>query len=335
MHRLIAILSALLLVTGTASAVELRFAHWLPERHPLHAQGFVPWAEAIAAASGGRITITFYPAQQLGAAADHYDMTRDGIADIGFVNPGYQPGRFPVIALGEIPFLLSNATSGSRAFDAWYRRYAAVEMPDVQLCMAFVHDPGTFHGKFPIRRPEDIRGRNIRPAHATMGRFVGLLGGSSVWVSAPEAREAIARGAADAITFPWNSLFIFGLQDLVTHHLDLPLYVTTFVVPINRTLWESLEPRDRDVLAAHCTSEWAERVASPWADNEASGRTRIRELPGHELYAPTAEEVAAWRQAAAPLLETWKQDVAARGIDPEAAHAELIEELRRAGALFE
>src|SRR6266852_7185774 len=46
-----------------------------------------------------------YPAQQLGKAFDHYDMARDGIADVTYVNPGYQPGRFPIIAAGELPFL--------------------------------------------------------------------------------------------------------------------------------------------------------------------------------------------------------------------------------------
>ena len=29
-------------------------------------------------------------------------MARDGIADLTYVNPGYQPGRFPVIAAGEL-----------------------------------------------------------------------------------------------------------------------------------------------------------------------------------------------------------------------------------------
>ena len=47
-----------------------------------------------------------FPSQQLGKAFDHYDMARDGIADFTYVNPGYQPGRFPIIAAGELPFLI-------------------------------------------------------------------------------------------------------------------------------------------------------------------------------------------------------------------------------------
>jgi TRAP-type C4-dicarboxylate transport system substrate-binding protein len=50
-----------------------------------------------------------YPASQLGAAPDHYDMARDGIADISFINPGYRPGRFPTLAAAELPFDFANA----------------------------------------------------------------------------------------------------------------------------------------------------------------------------------------------------------------------------------
>ena len=145
MKRILAMGSAMALgalpVAALADA-NLRLAHWLPAQHALQTTGFEPWIEAIEEASDGTLTMTIYPAQQLGSATDHYDMARDGIADIGFVNPGYQPGRFPIVALGEQPFLVSNAKGGSKAFDAWYKRYAAEEMPDVHVCMAFLHDPG-------------------------------------------------------------------------------------------------------------------------------------------------------------------------------------------------
>ena len=42
-------------------------------------------------------------------------MARDGIADVTYVNPGYQPGRFPIIAAGELPFLIGDAHGGIRA----------------------------------------------------------------------------------------------------------------------------------------------------------------------------------------------------------------------------
>ena len=59
--------------------VELKFAHWLPATHPLAKLGFEPWAKSVEAASKGSIKVMLFPAQQLGKAADHYDMARDAI----------------------------------------------------------------------------------------------------------------------------------------------------------------------------------------------------------------------------------------------------------------
>ena len=143
--------------------VELRFSHWVPPQHPMHAAA-VAWAESINKASNGTIKITIYPSQQLGKAFDHYNMARDGIVDISHVNPGYEPGRFPIVAAVELPFIFSNAKEGSAALDAWYRRYAEQEMKDVHFCLIFAHDPGTFHfTKKKVQVPADMYGLKLRP----------------------------------------------------------------------------------------------------------------------------------------------------------------------------
>lgn len=307
--------------------VELRFAHWVPPQHPLHVMGMTEWIESVEEASGGSITVTLYPAQQLGQAADHYDMARDGITDIAFINPGYQPGRFPIIAAGELPFLVNNAIEGSAALDAWYRQYAEQEMPDVKVCLVHFHSPGTFHSREPIHVPADVEGMNVRPAHATMASFVSLLGGQNFQVSAPEARDALERGVADAITFPWNSILIFGIEDVATYHLDIPLYATTFAWVMNKARYEGMSDAQKKVIDDHCTTDWAQRVATGWAKDENSGRDKIMELEGHEVYQPTDEEVALWREAAAPLQEQWAQSVTEAGHDAEAIWQSLQEEL--------
>ena len=151
---------------------ELKLAHWVPPSHPLQ-KALEEWGASVEKASSGTIKCKVYPSQQLGKAFDHYDMARDGIADLTYVNPGYQPGRFPIIGAGELPFLISNAKGGAQALDAWYRKYAAKEMKDVKFCLAFMHDPGTIHSKSKkVMVPGDIKGMKIRPAHATMATFV-------------------------------------------------------------------------------------------------------------------------------------------------------------------
>src|SRR5262249_16919769 len=92
--------------------VQLRFSHWVPPSHPMHTSPRA-WADSINKASNGSIKIQIFPSQQLGKAFDHYNMARDNIADITHVNPGYEPGRFPIIGAVELPFLFSNGKEGS------------------------------------------------------------------------------------------------------------------------------------------------------------------------------------------------------------------------------
>ena len=103
---------------------ELKLSHWVPPTHPLQ-KAMEEWGASVEKASNGTIKSKVFPSQQLGKAFDHYDMARDGIADFTYVNPGYQPGRFPIISAGELPFLVGDAKGGIRAIDAWYRKYAA------------------------------------------------------------------------------------------------------------------------------------------------------------------------------------------------------------------
>lgn len=328
--------SLLCVAAQPIAAQELTLSHWVPAMHPLQRTGMEPWAESIRQATEGRVTIAIYPAQQLGQAVDHYDMARDGIADIVLINPGYQPGRFPVLSAGELPFLIANAKGGSRALHEWYLQYAGQEMGDTFPCMIMLHDPGTIHAmEGPLQTPADVRGKNVRPAHATLARMVNLLGGASVQVSPAEQSDLLSRGAADITASPWGSLFTFGIEDIVTHHLDIPLYPTTFAFVINTAALEGLDPADQQVMRDHCTPEWSEKVASPWADHEAGGRDQIIAMEGHTLYVPTEAEMAEWRAVAEPLTEEWKANVTAKGVDAEAAYASFVETLDRYGALAE
>ena len=63
----------------------------------------VPWAKMVEEKSGGRLKITIFPGSILGKPAHHYDLVKDGIADIAFTTPGYTPGRFPLITVTELP----------------------------------------------------------------------------------------------------------------------------------------------------------------------------------------------------------------------------------------
>ena len=315
-------------------AFDLKLSHWVPPSHPLQ-KALEEWGASVEKASGGTLKYKVYPAQQLGKAFDHYDMARDGIADLTYINPGYQPGRFPIIGAGELPFLVSNAKGGSLALDVWYRKYAVAEMKDVKFCLAFMHDPGSFHSKTKkIVIPGDVKGMKIRPAHATMAAFVTSLGGTNVQSSAPEVRDILEKGVADAVTFPWGSVPLFGIDKVTKYHIDAPLYATTFAFVFNKGIFDQMSAGQKKVIDDHCTNEWAGKVAGPWADFEQAGVQKLKSDPAHEVYPLTTEQLAEWRKAAEPLQKAWADNVKKASGDADAIMTELRDALTKFQAAY-
>lgn len=318
-------LTAAGLILATASpamADSLRFSHFLPPGHYFDSDVRV-WGEALAEASGGALTLQVFPAGQMGAPADHYAMVRDGIVDAAWVNFGYTPGAFPIADLIDLPYSLEVPRDvASVAVNEWYGQYAAQEMSDVHFCLAHVGAPGALHSAQPIALPSDVAGLQVRPAIGAMARFIADLGGSAVQVPATEARQAIERGVANAITFPWGSIDFFGISDAVPYHIADTLYYVGAGIVINKDRYESLSPEMRAALDSVCTSEWAVNVGASWVEFEDAGRQVLADM-GHTIHQLTPEELAAWHEAAQPSYDRWAAAMTAAGLDPVSIRAEL------------
>jgi TRAP-type C4-dicarboxylate transport system substrate-binding protein len=318
---------------ASAQSATLRFSHWLPPVHVVHRTGLAPWADAIKAASGGSLTVQIFPAQQLGQAKDHYDMAKDGVADVTFLNPGYQAGRFPVVGAAELPFLINDAAAGSAEFHKWYLKYAAKEMPEVKLCHVFLFAPGALHSKKQIKVPADMKGVKGRAAQATLARIFALLGGSSVHVAAPEAREALERGVVDLMTAPWGSMLRpWNLDKAVSYTLDMSFYSGVLIDAMNKAAYNKLSAAHKKVVDDHCTPEWSKKIAAGWAENEKKGYAEMKAQPTRTVYVPSKDEVKLWRDAMAPITDQWKKSVQDRGVNADQALQELKTALKAAGA---
>ena len=303
--------------------IELKLSHWVPPTHPLQ-KAMEDWGADVEKASGGTIKYKIFPSQQLGKAFDHYDMARDGIADFTYVNPGYQPGRFPIISAGELPFLIGDAKGGIRAIDTWYRKYAAKEMKDVKYCFSFILDPLTWHSsKKKIVVPSDIKGMKVRPSQGTVAAWVTLLGGTNVQASATEVRDVLEKGVAEAVTFPWGSVPLLGVDKVTKYHMDAPLHTVMFQWLMSPRTYNAMSAAQKKVIDDHCTTEWAARFASPWADFEHAGLAKMKAMPGHEVYTITTAQLDDWKKSAEPLKQKWADDVKKSGGDPDAIWKDL------------
>jgi TRAP-type C4-dicarboxylate transport system substrate-binding protein len=178
-----------------------------------------------------------------------------------------------------------------------------------------------------------VKGLKVRPADATIANFVTLLGGNNVQSAAPEVRDIIERHVADAVTFPWGSLVLFGIDKVTKYHMDAPFYVTTFAFVFNKDKYNQMSARQKKAIDDNCTTEAAGRVGEPWGKFEDAGIDKVKAEPGQEVYKLTPEQLAEWKKAAEPLVKTWADGVKKTGVDPDAAMKELRDALAKHNAL--
>jgi TRAP-type transport system periplasmic protein len=88
----------------------------LSPQHPMHQHIMAPLAEAVGEASGGEVTITIYPAGELGAGpGQQYRRAVTGIADIAFNLPQYTPAQFKRSVLLHVPGLFESPEQATTA----------------------------------------------------------------------------------------------------------------------------------------------------------------------------------------------------------------------------
>ncbi len=87
---------------------------------------------------------------------------------------------------------------------------------------------------------------------------------------------------------------------------------------MNQSKYDAMSAAQKKVIDDHCTTEWAEKVAAPWADFEFGGHAKIAAQSGHEIYKLTPEQLSAWRQAVSGGETQWAESVKKAGQDPTA-----------------
>lgn len=331
---------ALALAFGSTAAiaadkkVNFRLSYWVPPKHKL-TPGYKEWSEYLKKNTGGTVSFTLFPSSQLGSGRDHYDMVKRGTADIGLINPGYTPGRFPVHGAIDLPFTVSDGLRGAKSMTRFYQKYAAKEMPDVKVCHVFSHEPGTFHAVKKITVPADVKGMKIRTANATIAAYVTSMGGNSVQVPIMEAFETLKRGITEGITVPWGSMITFNFGKVVKHHMNANLYVASFVHTVNLKKYNSLSAAQKKVFDSTCTPEWAAKIYRHWYEQETGLRKKVEADKNHKVYKIGPKEIALWRKAAEPVEKQWAESVKKRGFDPKAVLADLHAELKKDNALVD
>lgn len=328
-------LGLLSILPGSAFAVtELTVSSWLPPGYFFVTDALRPWAEAVEKETEGRVKVTILPAP-LGRPQAAFDVVREGQADVSYGVHGYQPGRFELTKIVELPFTGNSGEAISAAYWHIYKKYleAANEHRGVQVLSVYTHSPGhIFHLSRPMLSLDDLKGQKMRVGGGIMNETAQKLGMSPLLHPASELYQILSNKIADGALLTLDALEGFKISNLIKHITEVPggLYNSSFFFVMNRDKFSQLSPEDQEIIMRLSGENFA-RMAGRSYDQVANKATDVIKEHHISLHAAPESLLADIRDRTAPMESAWIANAGKKGVDGRKA----IDELRALAAEFE
>lgn len=309
------LLSASLLSAKTAAAdYNLRMSHPWPSTSAVH-QGLADWAKAVEQDSGQRITIDIYPAQTLSKAASAYQSVVHNIADIAATVQSYNANRFPLTQIVELPGLVDNAAGGSCIIQTLYDEgLINNEYSDTHALYVYTNGPGHIHMKDkPVVLPQDLAGQRIRRPSIVVGQLLDSIGAQPTGLPAPETYEALEKGVLEGVAISWDGAKIFRLNEIAPYHTELNLYRLSFVVTMNKRVYQQLPEDLQQVIDRHSGHQWSQHMAKIFDQLDQQAINEVRQRNDH-LQEMDPQSKSAWQPVLQQVTQQYLDGLQQKGL---------------------
>ena len=310
------------IMASGAMAKDLSLSSWLPPSHPIVANMISPWAANIKKATNGRVNIKVL-AKGLGHPKAHFDIARNGMADVAYTCNNYSPGRFLLSGAVELPFLGDSAEALCVAYWRTYKKYfeKANEYKGVKLLGLFTHGPGQIHNsKKDIKSVADLKGMKFRVSGGIAAEVAKSLGIVGIQKPASKSYEILSRGVADGILFPKESIKSFNLLKVVPYTTLVPggLYNVSFYLVINNKTFNSFSTADQKAVERESGEAFAKLAGRAWDKVDRIGLQAIKDA-GNSVTVASPEFIAEIKHAIKDVEAGWVKKANAKGVDGAAA----------------
>jgi TRAP-type C4-dicarboxylate transport system substrate-binding protein len=284
---------------------ELTYNNFFPPTnyHSVLAEAF---CEEIEERTDGRVTITYYPAGGLAAAADTYDAVVEGIADIGMSCLAYTMGRFPACELVDLPHGYPSGWVATQVANDFYDEFSPDEFNDCHPLYFHAHGPGiVLTVDTPVRTLDDMQGLVLRST-GVGAKIAEALGATGYAAAQGEAYELMSKGTIDGSMTPMEPLLGWKQAEVVNYVTNCygVGYTTDMFVVMNLDKWNEL-PSDIQDIFAQVSAEWAEKHAMLWSYYDIAAKDYFLSFDGKEIIELSAAEMANWIDATAVVKDTY------------------------------
>ncbi len=290
---------------------------WAP-KFPVLGEGAEKFAQWVDSASGGRLRIKVYGANELVPGLEVFNAVSAGTAEMGHSAAYYWSGKVPASPLfASIPFGLN-----AQQFNAWYYSGGGKELWEEAyaphgvvpfLCGNTGVQMGGWFNK-EIKSVSDLKGLKMRiPGWG--GKVITKAGGSSVTLAATEIYTSLERGVIDATEWigPYHD-YKLGLHKVAKYYYYPGWHEpgTAFELIVNKKAYESLPKDLQEIIRLGATYSNVWVLSEFEAQNNAylqklinEEKVQLKEFPKEVLteLKKLAKEVAEEETAKDPLAK--------------------------------
>lgn len=306
--------------------IELKMADLFPASHKAVSVNVQRWIEAVEEATGGKVKIEHYPGETLLKAEDIYEGVVSGVADIGHGCISYNPGRFPLMQVTNLPGIeIVNNEAFSHA--CWEmvieNNHKYKELQDAKFLLVYGTGSGALHAKKPINTLEDLKGLQVRVTPAVVDALESL-GATPVAMPMSEAYEAMSKGVVNALLVPVECLEGWNFAEITDYTIITPFITQDFdYFAMNIDVWNSLTPEIQEAIERVSRQIHEEVTAKLWDEIDESG-IKFAEAGGQVVTIFPESEKKKAITLLEPLQQRWVEEMESKGLPG----AEVLDEFK-------
>jgi TRAP-type C4-dicarboxylate transport system substrate-binding protein len=310
--------------TDMGDPVTLNLGHPFPAEHHIQVNMLEPFAEAVAEATEGTVTIEIHPAQALTSPGEAYDNAAAGAIDIGWALHGYTPGRFPLTDVVELPFTFESAAQATDALWDLYEEFPELqaEYGDVKVFALWTHDLGNLYTVGRQVTEPDLSGLTLRAPGPIMTDAIEAMGGAGVGMPAPELYDSLDRGVIDGLMIGDTGVVSFTLHEVVDHVTVGNFFVGAEFLVMNQGSWDSLSEAQRQAIDGLIGRQLSQVGAGSY---DTLNETTVDFEGWGFTVTDVRADIEPWRQAVQPVIDDWIAAREAEGAPGQAMYDRLLE----------
>jgi TRAP-type C4-dicarboxylate transport system substrate-binding protein len=310
--------------------IRLNISHYMPPDHGTHIDFIAPWATRLEAEAKGEIqTVVHTGDTPLGLLDKQYDQVVDGIVDVAHSPGGLPIGRFPLMQVLNLPFMVTSAEQGTHALWSLFKQgFFDDEYANLYPLALHVDSGGVIHTRdHPVNVLEDLEGLKLRCPAGAMEDVLKRFGAIPVPLTPPNIHAAAIAGEIDGAVMAWDVVAYTQTGSIFCYHTDTKLYASPLYFVMNRKRWSSLPGHLRQAIDHVSGSALVKQFGKWWRRWEVPGRA-IANVQGQHVTYLTSAELRRWRDLATPVTESYIDDLEKRGLKQARAVYETALKLR-------